>query len=144
MYTYLYIDDLSVNQHKISFTMIGADSAIFQTFIPDMKDFDLGVAERTEILIRFDEASGVPNCVQYYYLTCNDANAGGTVIKFKFKLTKKPESSNGKAKIPNGTCNPYKDLSLIDSKSIVLKRMRPLLSLPRDQKFVINGHYMYG
>jgi hypothetical protein len=32
---------------------------------------------------------------------------------------------------------------LIKESQIVLKRMRPLLSLPRDMRFVINGHYMY-
>jgi hypothetical protein len=64
--------------------MIGADSTIFQKFIPNLKDFDLGSGERAEILIRFDEGSGVPKGVQYYYLTCDDGNADRTVIKYKF------------------------------------------------------------
>jgi hypothetical protein len=40
--------------------MIGADSTIFNEFITDEYSFDLGVAERVEILIKFNEASGVP------------------------------------------------------------------------------------
>jgi hypothetical protein len=68
--------------------MIGADSTIFNKFIPNLENFDLGVAERVEILIRFNEASGVPKNVRYYYLTCTDGNADGLVIKYKFKLVR--------------------------------------------------------
>jgi hypothetical protein len=132
MYIHRYSDNLTDSQHNINFTMIGADSNIFHKFIPDVKSFDLGVAERVELLIRFDEASGVPKGVKYYYLTCDDGNAEGTVIKYKFKLKREPELSKGVMPIPTGTTSPYKNLSLIDSKSVVLKRMRPLLSLPKD------------
>lgn len=122
--------------------MIGADSTIFDKFIPGQDRFDLGAAERVEILFQFNEASGVPKGVNYFYLTCDDGNAGGSVVKYKFKLINSYDSYRD-VQIPTGSINPYTDLSKVKTNKIVLKRMRPLLSLPRDEKFVINGHYMF-
>lgn len=144
MYSSPYPDNLTDYQHSINFTMIGANSSLFHQFISSVRHFDLGVAERVEILIGFDEASGVPKDIKYYYLTCDDGNAEGTVIKYKFKLTRYSEpSSNVLITLPAGIDTPYRNLSLMDSKKVILKRMRPLLSLPRDENFVINGHYMF-
>lgn len=66
--------------------MIGADSTIFHEFIPDQTEFDFGVAERVEMLIVFNEASGVPKGINHFYLVCEDGNVGGSVIKYKFSL----------------------------------------------------------
>ncbi len=82
--------DLSLNQHRLNFTMIGTDSTLFDKFIPNQDRFNLGTAERMELLVTFSKANGVPNEVQYFYLTCNDGNIGGTVVKYRFKLIKTP------------------------------------------------------
>lgn len=134
--------DLSANQHRVTFTMIGADSTLFDKFIPNQNRFDLGVAERIELLVTFNQASGIPKEVQYFYLTCNDGNIGGTVVKYRFQLLNMPDAPRSTA-LPISLNQPFTNLSSISSSAIAVKRMRPLLSLPRDGKFVINGHYMF-
>lgn len=134
--------DLSADQHRVTFTMIGADSTLFDKFIPNQDRFDLGSAERIELLATFSQASGIPKEVQYFYLTCNDGNIGGTVVKYRFQLVKVPDAPRTTT-LPMSLKQPFTNLSLVSSSAIAVKRMRPLLSLPRDGKFVINGHYMF-
>jgi len=54
LYFLIYVDDLTENRQKIKFSMIAADGTIFHKFISNQQSFDLGSAERMEILIKFN------------------------------------------------------------------------------------------
>jgi FtsP/CotA-like multicopper oxidase with cupredoxin domain len=135
---------LTSYQTQVNFTVIGTDSALFNKPVNNVNQFDMGVAERVELLIKFGPENGIPLNVNNVYLICYDVNYAGSVVKYRFQLNQ--------VVAPNKYADPVKtlplpvpftDLTTIPKSQIVANRMRPLLSRPSDQKFVINGHYMF-
>lgn len=129
---------------KINLTIIGTDSALFNNPVNNINQFDLGVAERVELLIKFGPENGIPSNIKNFYLICFDSNFGDYVIKYNFTLNQ--VIANNKYADPVKT-KPlpvsFTDLSKIPKSQIALNRMRPLLSRPSDTRFLINGHYMF-
>lgn len=74
--------------------MIGADSVLFHEFIKNQTSFDFGVAERVEILIKFDPQSGVPKQINSFYLICEDTNEDKVVVKYKFAIQQHQEEGD--------------------------------------------------
>lgn len=135
---------LTANMHKINFTVIGTDSALFNNPVHNVNTFDLGVAERVEFLAKFDEMNEVPANIQHFYLVCFDGVADSYVIKQKFVLDDIPTENKYNDPIETDPLPlPFTDLSIIPKQSIAVNRMRALFSRPAEKNFVINGHYMF-
>jgi FtsP/CotA-like multicopper oxidase with cupredoxin domain len=48
-------EEFTKNMHTLNFTVIGTDSALFKSAVHDVEMFNLAVAERIQILIKYDE-----------------------------------------------------------------------------------------
>lgn len=97
-----------------------------------------------DILIKFGPENGIPANVNNFYLICYDGNAGDYVIKLKFSLNQ--IKTQNKYKDPTATQPlplPFYNLSTMPKSQIAVNRMRALFSRPSDERFVINGHYMF-
>jgi FtsP/CotA-like multicopper oxidase with cupredoxin domain len=158
---------LNSNKHLIPFTVIGTDTTIFNKAINGVDFLNFGPAERVDLLIRFDV--DLPFNVNNVYFVCDDMNEGATVIKYQFTIESSPQTilekiaqilpnkdniltiSEGeivseRMKLPQDyqTLNiPFTNLSTIPEDQIVVRRNRPLFSLPYDTRFMIGAHYMF-
>lgn len=87
--------------------------------IHNVTQVNLGTAERVEMVIRFDEASGVPLSINNLYMICFDTNANKTVMKFKFAIQNNIHLNNLETfrldTIYQSIKMPFTNLSLIPS-----------------------------
>ncbi len=137
--------DLASQMVQIPFTVIGADSSLFNRPFPGVVQLDMGSGERVEVLIKFDSNNKVPSFINYIYIVCYDFNFKQYAIKAKYQLS----SQTGRNKYADPQNTPYinvpfKDLSLYKKNQVIGNRMQVLLNWPREQRFLINGHYMFG
>ena len=137
--------DISTYMTVLSYTLIGVDSALLTSPIHKIQRVSLGVAERVEFVIKFDEANFIPPQVNNVYLVAFDSNANKYQIKRSFQLYQGYAQNRWPAPLQTSNLGNIKfyDLSKVSLSSIALSRMRPLISRPFDQRFVINGHYMF-
>ena len=138
---------------KESFTIIGADSSLFNTGIPNQKYFVVAQAERLELLIIFKEG-------QDSFSICGDVNIdtfdadhhnskteSASIMRTSYniegiRLVKEQEQgrvcSNTRTSIDNVVLDvPFVDLGAYSDSQIAVKRMRPLLWTGK--VFTING-----
>lgn len=74
-------------KERQNFTIIGADSSLFNTGIYNQKYFVITQAERMEILIRFEQASSFSICADDWKLDINKIGYNGTKLE-NVKVTK--------------------------------------------------------
>ena len=84
MYKFIDLDDLNQNEHLIPFTIIGADGALMRHPIHQQTSFDLGEAERLELVVRFGE--GMMSDIKHIYMTCRDLNSDLKTIQMKVEI----------------------------------------------------------
>ena len=116
----------------VPFTVIGADSSLFNRPFPGVYSIDMGSGERVELLVKFDEPSKVPRYVTKIYVTCYDFNSKQHVIKARFYLS--DQNVYNKYRDPAMTQAidvPFKDLSTFSKRNVAANRMQLLMNWPR-------------
>lgn len=122
--------------------MVGTDTSLFHSPIHNQLTFDLGPAERIDLIIRFGQH--LPASVSNVYFICLEGNSGETTIKFKFNIhSQLPKTTPKNPESVTAVAVPYDDLKQVAASKIAVRRMRPLFSFPKDVTFTIGGHYMF-
>ncbi len=117
----------------VPFSVIGTDSAIFDVPVNDVRSVDLSVAERADILIKFDEIDQVPKNINNIYIVTYDSSAEKYKIKLTFSLNNVRVYNKYPSPYNIRPVNvPFKNLAPLAKSNIVMNRMRPLISRPFD------------